>query len=193
MGRMTFSKPFSLFTRYTTEKFSRREILAISSLSDSSVERLTSLLARRWSKLTGSTSSVNFPVRRSTTLETTRSLKTASTFCPSSDNPAAERTLRLKSSDLLAICVGRNKTAAADTITEHTIHSNKVTMIVFLMDSLLATCQPPLNIRLYNKVIDQRGKQVGKQDCQHHTFGEGRVYHTNNNHHKTYKRTKPQL
>src|SRR5690625_7175835 len=98
--------------------------------------------------------------------------------------------LRLKSSSWLAICAGRRITAAPDTSTEHTRHNNRVTVMVFLTVSL-ATCQPPLNLRLHNTVVNQRCKQVGKQDRQPHSRGKRRIYYSNNAHHNTNQRPKP--
>src|SRR5690606_9944452 len=165
----------------------------MSSLSLNASDNSGALLALRWSYSAGSTASVKMPCSRSTALASTRSSKTASTLVPGSNKPAAPRMLRFTSSDLLATCAGRSSTAAADTITEQTIHSSKVTMIVFLKESLLDTCQSPLNVRLYYKMVNQRGKQVCKQNRQHHAFRKGRIRHTNNDHHQTDKRTKPKL
>src|SRR5690554_1506950 len=146
---------------------------------------------RLWSYSSTEMASVYSPVFKSTTRVTTRSLNTSSTLRVGSSSPTVERMLRLKSSSWLAICAGRKSTAAPDTSTEQTKHNNKVTVMVFLTVSLLATCQPPLNIRLDHPVVNQRCKQVGKQNRQHHPLRERRIYHSNDDHHKSYQDAKP--
>src|SRR5690554_5413925 len=98
--------------------------------------------------------------------------------------------LLLRSSSLLATCLGLRITAAADTTTEQMTHSSMVTSRVLPIVSLLAdiTLHPPLNVRLDNEVVNQRCKQVGKQNGQHHPFRERRVGHTDQHHHHTDQR-----
>src|SRR5690554_5147040 len=106
--------------------------------------------------------------------------------------PAADRMLLLRSSSLLATCMGLRITAAADTTTEQTTHSRTVTSIVLRIVSLLAdiTLHPPLDIGLHNKVVNQRREKVGKQNRQHHAFREGRVGDTDQHYHHTDQGTK---
>src|SRR3990167_111542 len=75
--------------------------------------------------------------------------------------------------------------AAPATNTEHTRQTNRATTKVRTVDSfcLDIACQPPLDIGLNDKVVDQRCKQVGEQDRQHHAFREGWVDHTDHHHH----------
>src|SRR5690606_16852540 len=46
-------------------------------------------------------------------------------------------------------------------------------------------CQPPLDVRLDYKMINQRCAEVGEQDRQHHALGERRVDHADEHHHDT--------
>src|SRR6056297_1719254 len=109
--------------------------------------------------------------------------KSSSTLLPSSSMPAACRMLRLRSRSRLACWAGFSSTAAVDTTTEQTIHSEKATVMIFLMLSLLDTGNPPLDIALHDKMIHEWCKQIRKQDSQHHAFGESRVDDPDDDHH----------
>src|SRR6056297_2366937 len=99
--------------------------------------------------------------------------KSSSTLLPSSSMPAACRMLRLRSRSRLASCAGFSRTAAVETTTEQTIHSEKATVMIFLMLSLLDTGNPPLDVGLDHEMIHERCKQVGEQDRQHHPLRKG--------------------
>src|SRR5210317_336142 len=98
--------------------------------------------------------------------------------------PAAARILRLRSSVLLISWVGFSSTAAVETITEQTMHSENATIRVFLILSLLDTGESPFDIGLHHKVIHQRSKQVGKQDRQHDALWKRRIDNPNQDSHQ---------
>src|SRR5690606_10462563 len=149
-------------------------------------------------KVMGSCTSENFPVSKSTR----RALMRSSNICLTcalerlaSPNPAIARILRCLSSKRFSICVGRKATAAPATNTEHTKHTNKATVSVRAVDSLGLdiACQPPLDIGLNNKVVNQWCAQVSKQNSQHHAFWERWVNHADQHHHHTNQCTKNPL
>src|SRR5690554_7775177 len=94
-----------------------------------------------------------------------------------SPGPAMAKMLRCLSRRLLACWVGRRATAAPATKIEHTRQTTKATVSVPMVVSFLLdiACQPPLDIGLNYKVVNQWCTEVGKQDGQHHAFRERRV------------------
>src|SRR5690625_405292 len=142
--------------------------------------------APRSSKVSGSTASVKRPVSTSTTRAVIAS-NCSSISTPGCNMPPADKMLRFLSWRMLACCMGFSRTAAPDTNTEQTTHSVNATVNVFLMVSLLATCEPPLDVCLYHEVVDKRREQVGEQDRQHHAFREGGIDDTDQHDHEAYQ------
>src|SRR5690554_1276863 len=153
-----------------------------------------SFAAAAGSKLSATNLSLKRPVSSSTRRATIRSSKSALTSAPVMDGsptPAIARMLRCLSNRAFSAWIGRSATAAPDTSTEHTRHTSNATSKVRAVDSFLLdmACQPPLDVGLDDKVIDQRRTQVGKQDCQHHSLRESRVYDSNQHYHDANQRT----
>src|SRR5690625_980975 len=102
--------------------------------------------------------------------------------------------LTARSCSWAAICWGLSRMAAVATTSEHTAHSTKATSRVRPTVSFRSlTSQPPLDVGLYHKVVDQGGKQVGKQDCQHHALWKRRIDHADQYHHDSNQDTKGPL
>src|SRR5690606_18521522 len=82
------------------------------------------------------------------------------------NRPAACRMLRLRSSSWLAVCIGFSSTAALEMNTEHSAHRISATRIVYETELTLddMTGNPPLDIGFHHKIVDQRCKQIAKQN-----------------------------
>ncbi len=71
----------------------------------------------------------------------------------------------------IAFCRSFNPTAATETRIEQTRQRAKATIRTFRLLSLDMT-QPPFDVGLEHQLVDQRGKNVGKQNRQHHPSGK---------------------
>ena len=162
----------------------RRFIPAGSCDASSTVLICGSFSASAWLYFAGSLS-ISSPVFKSTSRAVIRSANTSATssfVMPSCISPATARMLRCLSSVRCSCCSGFSPTADPATTMEQTRHSTSTTSSVLLMLSLFltsATRLPPLNVGAHDQIVEQRRKQVGKQNGQHHPFRIGRVDHAN--------------